>query len=196
MEVGRLVKEARTRAGLSQVELARRAGTSQPTVAGYETGRLLPRLDTLARLLEVSGHDLVIRAVPMVRRGAVPIALVSKEVRVILHDEGDVGAWRRILDFVDDMRGSSPAGMWSLVHDAPPSCGDSRFDAAMAAIVEQLCTEAHVAIPEWTDEAERFVEPWWFVSGLPGFEAMALRDSPIAFARHGVFVNEGALDRV
>ena len=91
---------------------------------------------------------------------------------------------------------SSPAGMWSLVQDAPPLCGDTRFDAAMAAIVEQLCTEAHLAIPEWTDEAGRFVEPWWFVSGLPGFEAMALRDSPIAFARHGVFVNEGALDRV
>jgi transcriptional regulator with XRE-family HTH domain len=196
MEVSTMIREARTRADLSQVELARRAGTSQPTVAGYETGRLLPRLDTLARLLEVSGHDLVIQAVPTVRRGAVPIALVSQEVREILRHEGDAGAWRRLLDFVDDMRGSSTAGKGSLVEEAPPSCEDSRFDAAMAAFVEQLCTEASMAIPAWTDEPERFVEPWWFVSGLPGFEAMALRDSPIAFARHGVFVNEGALDRV
>ncbi len=94
------------------------------------------------------------------------------------------------------MRGSSTAGKWSLVQDAPPLCGDRRFDAAIASLVEQLCIEAGMAIPAWTEESERFVEPWWFVSGLPGFEAMALRDSPVSFARHGVFVNEGALDRV
>jgi hypothetical protein len=175
------------------------AGTSQPTLAGYESGRLLPRLDTLTRILESAGHELVFQAVPKVRRGAVPMAEVSNEIRKILREEGDAGAWRRLLDFVDDFRGSSVAGKGWLVAESPPRCGDVRFDAAMAAFAEQLCLEtdeAGTAVPDWVNEPGRSVEPWWFVSGLRGFDAMALRDSPIAFARHGVFVNAGALDRV
>ncbi len=45
---------ARTRlaAGLTQAELARRSGTSQPAVNRYEKGRVKPRADTLRRLLQ------------------------------------------------------------------------------------------------------------------------------------------------
>lgn len=193
---GALIRDARRRAGLSQAELARRAGTSQPTLAHYESGRLVPRFDTVARLLEASDHVLVVRAEPKVRRGAVPVAVVSREVRTILHDEGERGAWRRLLDFVDDFRGSSRSGRSWLVAEEPPPCGDARFDAAMAALAEFLCDEAGLPWPPWTEGPRRFVEPWWFVSGLPGFEAMALRDSPVEFKRHGVFVNEGAFERV
>jgi transcriptional regulator with XRE-family HTH domain len=196
MSVSAMIRDARHRAGLSQAELALKAGTSQPTLAGYESGRLLPRLDTLTRILESTGHELVFQAVPKVRRGAVSMAEVSNEIREIFPAEGDAGAWRRLLDFVDDFRGSPTAGKGWLVEEAPPRCGDMRFDAAMAAFAEQLCLEAGIAAPDWVAEPGRSVEPWWFVSGLRGFDAMALRDSPIAFARHGVFVNAGALDRV
>ena len=82
--------------------------------------------------------------------------------------------------------------------DGPPGIEESmrRFDAAIAALAEFLCTEAGLPYPAWTEDEKRFAEPWWFVSGLRGFEATALRDSPIAFARHGVFVNEEAFERV
>lgn len=195
-EVATLIRNARRAAGLSQAALARRAGTSQPTLAAYEAGRLVPRLDTLSRLLDASGHQLEVGAAPTVRRGAVPITDVTRQVRKILATEGDGAAWRRLLDFVDDFRGSPPPGKRSLVQRAPRPCGDRRFDSAIAALVEFLCTEAGTPFPVWTDEPDRFAEPWWFVSGMRGFEAMALRDSPITFARHGVFVNAGAFDRV
>lgn len=55
----KLIKEARTAAGLTQVELARRAGTSQPTVAAYESGEKVPTVGTLERLLHAAGVDLV-----------------------------------------------------------------------------------------------------------------------------------------
>ncbi len=196
MNTATLIREARRRAALSQAELARRAGTSQPTLASYESGRLVPRLDTVERILEAAGHELSLTARPMVRRGAEPIAEVSRELREILQQEGGRGAWRRLLDFVDDVRGSPRPGQEWLVADEPPPCGDARFDAAMAALVEFLCDEVDLPWPGWTDAPERFIEPWWFVSGLPGYEAMALRDSPVEFKRHGVFVNEGAFDRV
>jgi transcriptional regulator with XRE-family HTH domain len=196
MEAANLIRNARRESGLTQAELARLSGTSQPTLATYEAGRTLPRLDTLARLLECSGHQLVLSLRPRVRRGAVPIAEVAVQIRSILDEEGTRGAWRRILDFVDDFRGSSTAGQRWLVAETPALCGDARLDAAIAGVTDVLCTEVHFDLPAWTAEASRISEPWWFVSGLRGFEAMALRDTPVALARHGVFVNEGAFDRV
>ena len=53
-----LVREARARAGLTQAELAKRAGTSQTAVARYERGRALPTLETLYRLVRACGFDL------------------------------------------------------------------------------------------------------------------------------------------
>jgi hypothetical protein len=153
-------------------------------------------LETLERLVAACGFDLVLDVRPRVRRGAVPIAEVTDEIARSLPTEGVGSAWRQLLDFVDDFRGSPDAGKRWLVDEAPALSGDRRIDAALAALVEFLCAEARLSYPEWTEEPERFAEPWWFVSGLPGFEAMAFQDSPISFARHGVFVNERAFQRV
>lgn len=53
-----LIREARHRAGLTQVELAERAGTSQPAIARYERARSMPDLATLHRLVEACGLEL------------------------------------------------------------------------------------------------------------------------------------------
>ena len=53
-----LIRAARAQAGLSQLELADRAGTSQPTVAAYESGTKIPSADTLERLLRAAGFRL------------------------------------------------------------------------------------------------------------------------------------------
>lgn len=133
---------------------------------------------------------------PRVRRGAVPMKEVADQIPSILSEDGVSGAWRRLLDFVDDFRGSSAAGQHWLVTEEPLLCGDVRLDAAIAGVVDLLCNEADLVPPAWTEGPSRYFEPWWFVSGLLGSEAMALRDTPVALARHGVFVNEGAFDRV
>ncbi|MDP9397101.1 MAG: helix-turn-helix transcriptional regulator, partial [Actinomycetota bacterium] len=45
-----LLREARERAGLSQLELGRRAGVAQSVISAYESGRRQPALPTLAGL--------------------------------------------------------------------------------------------------------------------------------------------------
>jgi hypothetical protein len=55
----RLIKEARSAAGLTQAELAERAGTSQPTIAAYESGGKVPNVSTLERVLAATGTALV-----------------------------------------------------------------------------------------------------------------------------------------
>lgn len=59
-EVAGLLKKARNSANLTQEEVARRAGTSQPAVARYEQGVTLPTLPTLRRLLVACGREPVI----------------------------------------------------------------------------------------------------------------------------------------
>lgn len=59
-----LLREARKRAGLTQRELARRAGTAQSVVARIERGVTSPSLGTLARLAAAAGFDLLTSLLP------------------------------------------------------------------------------------------------------------------------------------
>ncbi len=66
-----LIATAREHAGLSRAELARRAGTSRPTLSAYEHGRVSPSLQTLERILAATGNHLVTR--PDIRWREVPV---------------------------------------------------------------------------------------------------------------------------
>jgi transcriptional regulator with XRE-family HTH domain len=59
-----LIKKVRRRQGLTQAELARRAGTSQPVISAYEHGRRDPTYQTLRKLVEAGGERLQLGAVP------------------------------------------------------------------------------------------------------------------------------------
>jgi transcriptional regulator with XRE-family HTH domain len=58
MDAAELLGRARASSGLTQEELARRAGTSRPTLSAYEHGRKSPTVATFARLLSQAGWDL------------------------------------------------------------------------------------------------------------------------------------------
>lgn len=53
-----LIENARQLAGLSKGELARRAGTSRPTLSAYAHGHKSPRLDTAERIINEAGFEL------------------------------------------------------------------------------------------------------------------------------------------
>jgi predicted nucleotidyltransferase/DNA-binding XRE family transcriptional regulator len=57
--VGALLRQARRNAGLSQVELAARAGITQSVISAYESGHRQPSLPVLAALVEAAGYELV-----------------------------------------------------------------------------------------------------------------------------------------
>jgi transcriptional regulator with XRE-family HTH domain len=58
MDVSTTIRKARRKAGMSQVELAARAGTSQATLSAYEAGRKAPTVITLSHLLSAAGFRL------------------------------------------------------------------------------------------------------------------------------------------
>jgi transcriptional regulator with XRE-family HTH domain len=60
-----LIRLARDKAGLTQSELAERAGVSQQAISAYETGRKEPTLPFLQRLLAAAGFEMRIRLEPL-----------------------------------------------------------------------------------------------------------------------------------
>ena len=58
MTAAELIRSVRRRHGLTQAELARRAGTSQPVVSAYEHGRRDPTVGTLRKLVAAGGEQL------------------------------------------------------------------------------------------------------------------------------------------
>lgn len=58
---GELIRDARRDAGLTQQQLALRAGTSQAAISRLERGGPSPSVETLDRLLRVMGRQLDIR---------------------------------------------------------------------------------------------------------------------------------------
>jgi len=63
-----VVLDLRRTAGLTQAELARAAGTSQPTIAAYESGRKSPTLNTLTRIARAAGLEAVVTFPPAMAR--------------------------------------------------------------------------------------------------------------------------------
>jgi transcriptional regulator with XRE-family HTH domain len=57
-----LLRDARRRAGLTQIDLARRLGVSQAAVAKLESPRANPTVDTLQKALWATGHRLALEA--------------------------------------------------------------------------------------------------------------------------------------
>jgi transcriptional regulator with XRE-family HTH domain len=80
-----ILKDAREGAGLSQRELAQRAGTSQAMVARIERGHQSPSLATLERLVRACGLDLRVEA----RGGEAPAPSRAAEAR-----SGRLLVWR------------------------------------------------------------------------------------------------------
>ena len=64
MDVSRLIANCREHAGLSQRELAARAGTSAAAICLYEAGDRIPRVDTLSRIVAAAGATLRIEVTP------------------------------------------------------------------------------------------------------------------------------------
>lgn len=62
LQLAELVYNARTRAGLSQAELARRAGTRQTVISAIENGAQAPGGVMLARIAHALGGTLEIAA--------------------------------------------------------------------------------------------------------------------------------------
>jgi len=67
-DLRRTLKEAREKRGWTQRDLASRLGLTQTHISGIESGKIVPRYDTLIELVRILDRDLL-----MVPRALVPV---------------------------------------------------------------------------------------------------------------------------
>lgn len=121
---GDVLREARHQAGLSQVELARRAGVTQSVVSAYESGARQPSLPMLERLVRATGSelDLLLRQSPSASNGllAQSLRLHRQRIKLIVASHG----LRHVRIFGSVARGEEgPESDIDLLVDVPPGVG-------------------------------------------------------------------------
>jgi transcriptional regulator with XRE-family HTH domain len=103
IDAAQLVREARRRQGISQAQLALRAGTSQHAVSLIERGLRRPSLETLERLLLVTGHR-VAGELEVIPTEEDPIHLAAGQRQAVRARLEQGFAWA---EFAHDFRGAA-----------------------------------------------------------------------------------------
>ncbi|MDX1886828.1 hypothetical protein [Mycolicibacterium sp. 120270] len=96
--------------------------------------------------------------------------------------------WRLFLEF---NRGADEAGRaaLTLIRDEPPTTGQPRYDALLAAIAEHIAARYALPGPLWSITTDRFLDTPWWTSDLPSARAYAMLSSPAAFRRRGIYLD-------
>jgi len=79
---------------------------------------------------------------------------------------------------------------------AEPASIDPHVDAYLGALAEHLARSCNLPTPRWALSDSRTLDHMWFPGVARGFRPTALRESPAAFRRRGIFIARGALTRV
>lgn len=85
MNIRGTLRYCRRQAGLSQRDLAAKLGVPQPAIARIESGRVVPRVDTLMLMINACGFTLEVRPASGLDRSAIrELLLLSPRERLDL----------------------------------------------------------------------------------------------------------------
>jgi transcriptional regulator with XRE-family HTH domain len=103
---GLLLREARERHGVTQAELAKRAGTTQSAISRIEHDRVSPTVETLSELLALVGEELSLgTAAVKAKRRRVETTLVADFIRRHRGMAGRVAAYADELQRLEERLG-------------------------------------------------------------------------------------------
>ncbi|MER3388572.1 MAG: helix-turn-helix transcriptional regulator [Microcella sp.] len=190
MTIATLSRAARRARGVSQTQLAALTGLPASNISFIESGRRVPRVDTLESLLRRSGSRLTIS--PTLRTTALE---ASTEIRRWLVAGDRPQAFRTWLAFNDDLAAETPTNRVVLTAYPPEPTGDALYDAALAGLTEYRLGEVGAPLPPWVDSATQLDEPR-VLSDSRYVTASSLGTIPDEFARRGVLIDAESLRSV
>jgi len=183
-----LVRSARRASGLSQRALAERALVSGSAVADVERSAHDPVSGSLERLLEAAGHRLC--TLPTT---STPVAewadFIYRELRSARRSHAV--AFRALIGLSDELAAATTPLRVALCVAVPAPCGDQRYDAAIAGLVEHYLNQDRLPVPDWVYQQERILEEPWQASPYADRSEI-----PKALARHGVWLADADLASV
>ncbi len=192
-DVGAAIRAARRAQGLTQAQLAERAGVGRQWLVALEGGHDRAELAKVMAVLEALGLATGTRpdADAPARRTWLTATDAAEAVREEL-ERGDTDFALRLLGrALNDFRSLTDPAERAAFLAEPPSTGDLRWDTLLAAAVGRACRQASVAEPEWTRTAP--LASWWFPVFDPVLAARTMQRTPADFAARGIWLDERAL---
>lgn len=189
MAAATLVRQSRRVGNLSQRELAEAAAIHQSAIAAVEAGHRDLRVSTLERLLGASGAQLI--TLPTT---ATPVVGAADAIYDCLRRGDERRAFRHFIALADGLGREHGTVRVALCVTPPPTVGDRRFDAALAALADHRLGEEDLPRPDWVDEEWRRTEEPWVVSPFSGPELRSAVPEP--FRRRGVLLDASELESV
>ena len=120
-----------------------------------------------------------------------PMTVADLAARVSQADDDGV-RWKLVWEFMEEYRWEADDAQPSLLEEEPPSTGDERWDALLAALAEHLAAKHDLAPPDWAEL--RVLGRPWFPAQLRVQRADALVHAPAAFRKHGVYLSAADLE--
>jgi len=153
-----IFKALRKSAGVTQVELAKRANLYQANISEIENGLIDPSFSTVERYIARLGYQLV--PVPTRIPSVFDFGLhINQDIEVARED----WAFRSIIQLNDNLTQASPEVAGALAALAPLSVGDKRYDALIAGVVQYRLESKSLPIPPWVNAKDRILTEWWTV---------------------------------
>lgn len=178
-----LLRASRRASGLSQRALARVARVAQPRIATVESGAFDTSVARLERLVAATGGR-----VTVLPTRARPVWEASLAIGRAIDEGDEATAFREVIQVSDDLACAEGAVRVALAVAPAVPCGDARYDALLAGVVDYWLVADRLPRPEWLAQpAWTLAEPW-DVEPVPGLRAAARRATPRPIARHGVFL--------
>jgi transcriptional regulator with XRE-family HTH domain len=181
-----LIRDARTRAGLSRRALATRAGTPTSTVSRIEAEQHDPTLPMLERLLAAAGGELVVEV-----HYSDEHPTIAELATAVDRDSGRLKIdWTRLRGFADWADRHRDALADAIA--SPPARTGTPLDAILAAFAEELADRHRLERPRWT----RAVGPlpkMWSPPATPRMRAAAAASTPEPFRRRNLALADSAL---
>jgi transcriptional regulator with XRE-family HTH domain len=186
-----LVRNVRRARRLSQSSLSARSGVAGSSLSQIESGKRVPTLDTVERLLASVGHGLI--AVPTVRADAATIAgLIADAVQAERPDE----ALRHFVQLNDNLAAEHGEIRFALAIAEPAPTGVKHWDAAIAALAAHRLREEGLPIPSWTGSPGRKLGRAWTLTAGRYTIPVARDRVPEEFLARGVLVDQATLESV
>jgi hypothetical protein len=174
--------------GLTERGLAFAAQISRGCVRAVFNGGEKCSLNSIVKVAEALGQK--VSLIVSSCEGLPEYSVVAAAIK-IEHEGFD--SWKiHLMEFVDEFRRTVDARLILL---PPPASLDEKLRALFSSTVAELCLEAGMEAPEWTRKT-CFLPAPWFLSGMNSLKASALLESPLAFRRNNLFVQQNFLQRV
>jgi hypothetical protein len=161
-----------------------------------------PTLTLVSKIVESAGLAIEVRLVPVDPHS--PVAAANKVKDRLTGPAGaglpinirEDGALRAVLDLKDGLRQADREQFTVLVEFPPSLIGDTRWDAFIAAVVEDEAAAKDIPPPRWTNDPSRFNKPFWYLSENRELHTWELTTAPGAFVRHGILAARDELESV